>query len=315
MRLKLSSEELISKFKEIHGDRYDYSKVDHKGQHVKVEIICKTHGSFFQTPSNHKLGQNCPLCNKKRKKDLNYFLEKAKEKHGEKYDYSKIKIFKNVHDKYEIICPNHGVFKQKAFEHLKYGCNECAKIQRPISKTFTTEKFIKNAKKIHGNRYDYSKVNYIKGNLKVEIICNKHGSFLQQPQNHVLGVGCSKCKMSRGEFLMEEFLKENKINYKYNFYNKECKNPKTNFGLYFDFIIPEYKTFIEVDGTQHYYKIEYWDRFESLKERQYRDRIKNKWCKDNSFKLIRINPNKIRKFKNKLIHLIKKSKKQFIKLL
>lgn len=307
--------QILIGFKRKHYDEFDYSKVNYEGQNKKIEIICKKHGSFYQTPSNHYQGQKCPLCNPKRKKDLNYFLENSKIKHYNKYDYSLIKEFKNVQDKYKIICPIHGVFEQKACEHLKYGCNKCAKTQRPISSTLTKEEFIRRSELKHRGRYNYLKVDYIKSNLKVEIICVKHGSFFQQPQSHILGVGCKKCKMSRGEFIMEEFLKETKINYKYNYYNKECKNPKTNYGLYFDFIIPEYKTFIEVDGTQHYYKIKFWDKFESLEERQFRDKVKDTWCEQNNYKLIRINPNKFEKFKDKLIYLIKENQNQLIKLL
>lgn len=73
---------------------------------------------------------------------------------------------------------------------------------------------------------------------------------------------CIYCIIKWGEFIMNEFLKNNNFNFKYHYYNKDCKNPKTNFGLYFDFFIPEIRTFIEIDGTQHYYKTKYWDKFE-----------------------------------------------------
>lgn len=310
----LSKKEIIDIFIRKHGDRYDYSKVNFKGQCIKVEIICNKHGSFFQTPSNHKRGQNCPLCSIKRRKDFNYFLEHALKRHGGKYDYSTIS-YKNITDFYIIYCPIHGNFKQRGSEHLKFGCNECAKIQRPISSNQGLEKFIEKSKKTHGDRYNYSKVKYIKSSEKVEILCNKHGSFFQQPQSHVLGVGCPKCKMSRGEFIMGEFLKENNIEFIYNFYSKECKQKTSRTGMYFDFYIPFYKTFIEVDGSQHYYKTKYWDKYESLENRQIRDEIKNRWSLNNGYNIIRINPNKFKKYKNLLLEEMKNNKNKLIKLL
>ena len=55
--------DFINRAKEKHKDRYDYSIVNYLGFYVHVEIICKRHGSFFQTPSTHLLGSGCSLCN------------------------------------------------------------------------------------------------------------------------------------------------------------------------------------------------------------------------------------------------------------
>ena len=67
-----------------------------------------------------------------------------------------------------------------------------------------TEKFIEESIKVHGDKYDYSQVNYIKNSENVIIICKIHGEFLQQPNNHIVGSGCKKCtkpKMTKDEFL------------------------------------------------------------------------------------------------------------------
>lgn len=93
----------------MHGDRYDYSKVDYKKASEKVCIICPEHGEFWQTPNCHWLGQGCPNCNKIKKLDAESFIKKAIEKHGLIYDYSKVKYI-NSTTKVEIICPIHGSF-------------------------------------------------------------------------------------------------------------------------------------------------------------------------------------------------------------
>lgn len=114
------------RFKEAHWDTYDYSKIEYLNAATKVEIVCKEHGSFFQTPNNHLTGQGCPKC---------------------------------------------------------YGNN-----------TKTIEEYTQDFTQVHGNTYEYSKVEYTGALTKVEIICKIHGSFFQTPDNHSKGKGCPKCQ-------------------------------------------------------------------------------------------------------------------------
>ncbi len=60
--VRLSKEDFIQKAKVVHGDKYDYEKVIYKNYSTKVEIICKEHGVFWQTPNNHLFGAGCPAC-------------------------------------------------------------------------------------------------------------------------------------------------------------------------------------------------------------------------------------------------------------
>ena len=127
------------------------------------------------------------------------FISKSKLIHGDKYDYSKVEYVNN-HSKVCIICPEHGEFWQSPEKHLiGQGCVKCSYIERNVKKTDTVEKFIQKSKKIHGNKYDYSKVNYVNTNTKVCIICPKHGEFLITPNNHLRGKGCPKCNQSKLE--------------------------------------------------------------------------------------------------------------------
>lgn len=117
-------------------------------------------------------------------------IERAKEAHGNKYDYSKVEYTK-MHEKVCIICPEHGEFWQTPHNHIRYkqGCPKC----NHRSYKLTTEEWIEKAKTVHGNKYDYSKVEYIDSKTKVCIICPEHGEFWQVPNNHLKTGGCPKC--------------------------------------------------------------------------------------------------------------------------
>ena len=184
----LTQEEVIEQFKKIHGNKYDYSKVNYINNITKVKIICPDHGIFEQKPTNHKIGQGCPKC-KKRTKDIEQVLEDFKKTHGNKYDYSKV-VYVKRNQKVEIICPEHSSFFQTPSTHQTgSGCPKC-KIQNLI---LDKDKVIEQCIKKHNNKYDYSLVEYIKGNIPVKIICPEHGIFEQSLQNHKNGAGCIKC--------------------------------------------------------------------------------------------------------------------------
>lgn len=113
--------------KSVHGDKYDYSKVVYKTNKDKVELICKEHGSFWQTPSDHLTGYGCPYCHGNKVYTTDDFITTAKEVHGSKYDYSK-SIYTRSANKLTITCPEHGDFKQTPNSHLGgRGCSSCAK--------------------------------------------------------------------------------------------------------------------------------------------------------------------------------------------
>ena len=192
----MNTKEFIEKAKSIHGDKYDYSKVEYINATTKVCIICPKHGEFWQTPNNHTHGthpQNCPKCVGGVKSNIDDFVKKAKEIHGDRYDYSKVE-YKNNRTKVCIICPEHGEFWQAPDGHLSgCGCPKCADLQRIKTRSSTTEEFIKKAREVHGDRYDYSKVDYTKASKKVCIICPEHGEFWQTANAHLCGAKCPKC--------------------------------------------------------------------------------------------------------------------------
>ncbi len=203
--LQIRTSEFIEKALKIHGNKFDYSKVEYIGSHSKVCIICPEHGEFYQTPTNHLSGYGCLKCaweyshGKYRLTTLETFLSQAKEIHGDKYDYSKVD-WKNTRTPITIICSIHGEFNQVPQNHirLKCGCRKCGRViaKAKINK-YDTVYFLEHAKKIHGNKYDYSKSQCFNATDKVEIICPAHGKFKQNANQHLQGHGCPKCNFDQ----------------------------------------------------------------------------------------------------------------------
>lgn len=285
---KLTTEEFIAKAKKIHGDKYDYSKAIYENCRTKVCIICPEHGEFWQLADNHLRNESgCPICWKNKRGisksfTKEYFIEKAKIIHGNKYDYSKVNYTRSK-DKVCIICPEHGEFYQQAHHHLNgHGCKKCAIAENAINNFKNTDGFISEARLVHGNKYDYSKVVYKGCYEKVCIICKKHGEFWQLPYCHLQGQGCPACNNS---ILESKTLKElEKLEIK--FIQKCDKNvfPWLN-KQHLDFYLPDYNIAIECQGIQHYKPIEYFGGENKLIYIRQLDERKNKLCKEHNIKL------------------------------
>ena len=182
MPKKLTQEQFLERAREVHEDRFDYSLVNYINNRVKIQIICKQHGIFNQSPINHLNGQGCFLCasqirNSKlanfNKKDLDFYLNKSSIIHNNFYDYSLVE-YKSSMTKVKIICPVHGVFEQTFNAHVnqKKGCSQCAE-----NILINSNIFIEKAMSVHDNLYDYSLIDYFGAHHKIQIICHKHGVF------------------------------------------------------------------------------------------------------------------------------------------
>lgn len=205
---KINNRRVFRNCQKNHGDKYDYSKVIYDGNKKKIKIICPIHGEFLQLPASHLKGTGCPACSGREKITKGLFLKKSKLNHTISYDYSKVD-FKDSHEKVRIICSVHGEFWQTASYHM-YGGN-CPKCTGGVR--LSKEDFIKKAKAVHGDKYDYSKVVYKNYSTKVEIICKEHGAFLQTPNNHLFGAGCPTCPQSNLEGELRQFLIRNQIKF------------------------------------------------------------------------------------------------------
>jgi hypothetical protein len=289
---KLTKEEFIQKTKIVHGDKYDYSLVDYTGIKNKISIVCQEHGIFKQSPESHLSGSGCGKCANNIRFSLNEFIKKSNEKHNNVYNYSLVD-YKKSKDKVKIICPIHGFFEQKASNHMRGDrCPSCTG-----NKRLTNDEFIIKAKETHGTRYDYKLVNYTNNSSKISIICRIHGEFDQQPNNHINGNGCPKCKESKGEKEIRKFLIENSIEFISQYRFKYCRNI---LPLPFDFYLPKYNTCIEFQGRQHYVPVKIWGGLNAMLDIQKRDKIKMEYCRDNNIPLI------IVKHNNKVFNKLKK---------
>jgi len=280
---KITTEEYIEKAKDVHGNKYDYSIVNYINSSLKIEIICPNHGKFFQNASSHLMGKGCPVCSRNKKSTTVEFIEKAKEVHGNTYDYSLV-TYVGKESKIDIICSMHGVFSQVANSHLNgKGCPQCFG-----NKKSNTEDYIFGAKKVHGDKYDYSLVDYVNSKVEIDIICIEHGRFSQRASHHLAGAGCPRCQSSHGEKGIRNILQKTNLTFVEQYKIKDCKNKRP---LPFDFAIFEngkLSHLIEYDGKQHYVPVKWFGGIEGFKKRQINDTIKTKYCIDNNLELIRI---------------------------
>ena len=208
----------IDKCIKVHGLRFDYSKTKYERSTKHVTIICREHGEFSQTPDRHLRSiHGCPVCSKEaiskaNNIGLNGFLERARNKHKSKYNYSKVNYIDSATE-VEIICPEHGSFFRTPNSHIHggAGCNKCAGVP-----TYDTEYFIERAKEAHKDRdsdYDYSRVEYKGAKTPVEIICKNHGSFWQDPHEHLKPHGCPECgNILGGGWSRSDFIAKCKAN-------------------------------------------------------------------------------------------------------
>ena len=279
-RLTSSREEFIKKACKVHGDKYDYSKVDYVNNYTKVCIICPKHGEFWQIPNGHLARKGCPICGGTSALTKEEFIKKARKVHKYKYDYSKVE-YVNIKTKVCIICSEHGEFWQQAYVHTQgVGCPQCA--NEANSKRFRSSlsDFVKKARKVHGDKYEYDKVDYVNCDTKVCIICHQHGEFWQTPDIHTRGCGCPKCNLSHMERSVMNYLDEVGITYDYQ------KRFDWLGRQSLDFYLPDYNVGIECQGRQHFFPVECFGGEDSFIECQKRDKKKKALCEENGIKLL-----------------------------
>ena len=190
---RVTQEDFISRSNIIHDKKYDYSLVEYKSRLEPVIIICPIHGEFTQFPKYHYLGGGCYTCGldsikQKLRITEEEFILRSEEIHNNKYKYDDMKYI-NQDTEINIICPEHGIFSQLPSYHIRgSGCIKCSGTY-----LFTEQEVIKKFLDIHGDKYDYSNINYINCNTSVSIRCKLHNmEFKQLPHLHYKG--CTACK-------------------------------------------------------------------------------------------------------------------------
>lgn len=309
MSHRYTQEEFIEKLNEVSDNKYDTSKVEYVDCKKKICLIChekdilgNEHGEFWITGDNILHGYGCPKCGHVYQYTTEEFIEIAKIKHNNKYDYSKVE-YKTTKDKIEIVCHEkdengneHGSFWQTPNKHLQgRGCPICAKLKRGRERK-RFEDFLKEARTVHGDKYDYS--DFEKFSSKVKIYChekdnngNEHGEFWQLPGNHLKGRGCPKCNTSHLEEQVLVFFYNNHI--KYEAQKKFDWLKKQNF-LPLDYYLPDYNIAIECQGKQHFEPVNFGgkmtieEQLKNLDIQMKNDMFKKKECEKHGIKMVYI---------------------------
>jgi len=300
----------FSKVKDVHGDKYDYSKINYVRAGVGVEIVCPIHGSFFQRLNRHLAGSGCIVCHTdSRRSDSQTFIEKAKEIHGEKYNYDLVD-YKFAAKHVIVTCPKHGDFKITPNHHLGgKGCNDCGNEKIALMNLNTLETVLEQFKEVHGDTYDYSKVDYKGTKFNVEIVCKEHGSFFQKSTKHISGQKCPKCSASNGEHRVRVVLEKFGIEYISEYKFNDCRNI---FALPFDFAIfnnGELLGLIEYQGQQHFF-VPSWSKnketnIKNFEDTLFRDSIKKKYCEDNNIPILYISYEEFNIVEDKILEFLK----------
>jgi very-short-patch-repair endonuclease len=293
-----TQEEFIKDAIKVHGNKFDYSLTEYKTVKNKIKIKCSEGHIFEQTPNDHLNGHGCKICHGWGKyfESNDLFINKLKEINNNTLDFSKTH-YNGWDNKVTVKCFKHGYFERAAGELInkKAGCPKCGRERTGDKNRGDKEIFIKKAKLIHNNFYDYSKTEYIDANTKIEILCYKHGIFTQTPKDHInQSHGCPSCNSSKGEKIISNVLKELNINFNQQHKFKKCFNKRK---LPFDFYLPDYDICIEYDGEQHFMPVEKFGGINSFNKIKKNDIIKNEFCKKNNITLIRINYKQIKNIK------------------
>ena len=313
MPKKLTQKEFIQRCESIYGNRYDYSKVNYVNAVTKVCIICHKkdeygieHGEFWVRPSDFlRKISGCRKCHGNyQPKDINEFIDMLHKRHPEykeKYIIPTDNVYKNNKTKIRVLCiqkdeegNEHGKFWIRPNDLITgYGCPLCAGKMKK-----TTEQFIKEAKRVHKGKYDYSLTEYKDIFTKVCIICherdkygNEHGKFWQCASNHLNGCGCPNCnigKKSKKEVELYKILCDKGLKVEK---QKTFEWLKYKRNLFLDFYLPDYNIGIEYQGEQHFISVEKFGGYEDFTLRQKRDETKKKLCEEHGLKMFYLRKN------------------------
>lgn len=293
MGVPVSRLEVIKKFKEVHNNKYKYPVKEFETMRTLIDIICPIHGVFKQIPKSHVKGHGCPKCGVVSKTNAlvdskENYINRVSKIHNFYYNYDKVNYI-NRHEKIIVTCPKHGDFNISPNDHYYgKGCRACYYEKLSLLHRDTKENFVEKANKIHNNRYTYPGI-YINSKTKMDIECSKHGIFSQTPGNHLGGKGCYKCKESKAETFIDEYLSTHNIPFQREFLIK-------GFLYRYDFYIPSYNLLIEYHGQQHYKEVKHWGGKKALIKSKRRDDIKIELAKRYGYKIVVIpyyNKNKI----------------------
>lgn len=289
---QLNTEIFIGRAKAIHGEKYDYSEVEYKNANTKVIIACYMCGHRWGiTPAHHMNGRGCRNCKyRNHSQDLtkthDWFLVKAREVHGDNYEY--LSDYQRSREYIKIRCKICGfIFSQMANSHLSgRGCFQCGHKNMVRRQPMGFLVFEEKCKEKHNDKYIYFRdfTGVIK---KIRVLCKKHNyEFSPYAGNHLYrGTGCPKCDLSKGELEIERVLIMLEVDFEI-----EKKFPGCIYisQLSFDFFVPSRNLCVEYQGEQHYRPMGYFGGEKTFSDTCRRDEIKREFCKQNGIDLLDI---------------------------
>jgi hypothetical protein len=237
----------------------------------------------------------CPKCVGRNKTTDEFLLElKISRCDNDNLDYSLVDYIDSK-TKVKLCCVYHGIFEALPGSLLQnHGCPKCGYERVSFSRKRKHKDIINEFREIHGDRFDYSLVDYIGVDTPIKIVCSKHGIFEQTPYVHKICNGCPKCSQeetdSKGVKKIELFFNNYNISYNKEVRFEDCRHKYT---LPFDFqiIVNGIGAVVEFNGIQHFKAIPHWGGEEGLKGLQHRDKIKRDYLNQNNIPFLDINYN------------------------
>lgn len=218
MANKLTTEIFIERTRKVHGDRYDYSKVEYVDAKTKVCIICPKHGEFLQRPSHHTDGRGCNKCAaEKNGEQLQFWTKEKCQECASKY--ATMKAFREGSKNAYNSARKHGWLKE--YNWLTYKIVNTQK--KKDRHTYTQEEIIIRLKSLFGTKYGYDHVIYKNMKTPIVLFCHEsdehgveHGEFSMRPDNIFSGKqSCPKCWQARRGIVqqlpVEEFIKRSNV--------------------------------------------------------------------------------------------------------
>lgn len=276
-----------------------------ENSHVRVKVICDFCGEPYYPEMvnyNNRENKEFDACNNCRtlKSSVSTLKQRTKEcfkvikeicKQNDYILLTDESEYKNIYTPISYICKKHGKKCISAGMMIEgCGCKECGYEKNAINRTLTPEHIKEEIEKFNENKL-INPEDYVGAKVRnLKILCNCgeiYTTSFNDYSSRDTAKRCSKCngKISNGEYKINNIL----INYSINFVaQKVFENCRDKKPLPFDFYLPDYNLAIEYDGKQHYEPVEYFGGENGFKYTIHHDKIKNKYCKDNGIKLLRI---------------------------
>jgi hypothetical protein len=274
-----------------HKGYYSYDNSLYTRAKSNITVTCPKHGDFQIIAANHLQGQGCRTCGNGMLTKEEFYNE-CDIIHNHRYIYDEDRNDKTILKSTEFItveCRTHGKFQVRAYAH-KAGtnCQSCAYEENNLNKILDQTDVVLRMTEEHKGRYDYSQFVYVNAITPGKIICKKHGGFMQCSHTHLKGSGCPRCRESKGEQKVAEYLRLKGLEFETQKRYPNCKFINT---LPFDFYVPKYDLLIEFDGKQHFESRSHDKDQNYLRLCQLRDNIKNQFAFDYFISLVRIKYN------------------------